>query len=338
MRDTLPDRVRLGDFEVDLRVGEVRSGDQSVRLQEKSLRVLQILLEHGGELVSRDEIQRKLWPDDTIVDFENGINTAIKKLRQALDDSPEAPRWIETIPRRGYRLAAAIEWVGEEDCSGEVSGGADGTAARLQPEPGLIGKKVSHYRVLEVIGGGGMGMVYKAEDLKLGRHVALKFLPPEMASDPVALQRFEREARAASSLDHPNICTIHEVEEHDGQPFIVMQLLQGETLRDRLAALASVQSKLPLDQLLNMAIQICEGLQAAHAKGIVHRDIKPANIFLTKSGQVKILDFGLAKRVEQVSAVSPAKEKEDDELKGRGFSRAIAASAFEASEVRPRSG
>ncbi len=148
------------------------------------------------------------------------------------------------------------------------------------------------------------------------------------------MQRFEREARAASSLDHPNICTVYEVEEHDGQPFIVMQLLQGETLRDRLAALAAVQNKLPLDQLLDMAIQICEGLQAAHAKGIIHRDIKPANIFLTSSGQVKILDFGLAKLVEQVPAVSPANE--DRELKGRGFSRAIAASAFEGSEVQPR--
>ena len=167
----------------------------------------------------------------------------------------------------------------------------------MQGQASLIGERVSHYRVLEVIGGGGMGMVYKAEDLKLGRQVALKFLPPELASDPVALRRFEREARAASSLDHPNICTIHEVEEHNGQPFIVMQLLQGETLRDRLAALAAAQNKLPIDQLLKMATHICEGLQAAHDKGIIHRDIKPANIFLTSAGQVKILDFGVAKVV-----------------------------------------
>ena len=158
---------------------------------------------------------------------------------------------------------------------------------------GLIGKRVSHYRVLDMIGGGGMGLVYKAEDLKLGRRVALKFLPDELANDTVALRRFEREAQTASSLNHTNICTIHEVEEYDGQPFIVMELLEGETLRD---SLATAQSKaVSLDRLLDIAIQICGGLQAAHQKGIIHRDIKPANIFLTTSGQVKILDFGLAK-------------------------------------------
>jgi serine/threonine protein kinase/tetratricopeptide (TPR) repeat protein len=307
--------LRLGAFELDLKSGELRPLEpgperRTIVLQEQPFRVLQMLIERAGEIATREDLKKKLWPNDTIVDFDHSINVAIGTLRRVLGDSAAQPIYIETVARRGYRLLVPTSRVeaadGQPQSESKDSSAINGSQTE-QLAGTLLGKKVSHYRVLEVIGGGGMGMVYEAEDLKLGRRVALKFLPEELAEDPVSLLRFEREAQTASSLNHANICTIFEIEEYEGKPFIVMELLDGQTLRDRLLALGP--ETLTQDDLVDIAVQICDGLEAAHTHGIIHRDIKPANIFLTKSGVVKILDFGLAKLIEIEESVEHEPER-----------------------------
>jgi serine/threonine protein kinase/Tol biopolymer transport system component len=288
----MPFVVRFGTFELDLEAAELRTDERRLRLPEQQFRILNMLLVAEGGVVTREEIRNRLWPNDTVVEFDRSINSAIMKLRLSLGDIGDKPRLIETLPRRGYRMIAPIQWDDRNSRAAPV---------RQTVQKSHVGQRVSHYRVLEILGGGGMGLVYRGEDLKLGRPVALKFLPEEIASDPLVAQRFEREARTASSLNHPNICTIYEVEEHDGQPFIVMELLEGETLRELIARFADSAEGgsccIPVVQLLDIAVQIAEGLNAAHQKSIIHRDIKPANIFIASRGKVKILDFGLAKLV-----------------------------------------
>jgi len=268
--------VRFGAFAFEVSSRELRKGGTRLRVPDQSLAILAMLLDRPGELVTREEIQARLWPHGTIVEFEHSVNSAVKRLREALLDTAATPRYIETLPRKGYRFIGQLETDTPE-------------AAALAP-----GAVISHYRIVAEAGRGAMGVVYKAEDLTLGRTVALKFLPEELAAHPPALERMRREARMIGALNHPGICTVHELGDADGRVFLAMEFLEGESLRARMA-----RGPVSEAEFFDIAMQVARALDSAHGQGIVHRDIKPDNLFVTRSGQAKVMDFGLAKTVSQ---------------------------------------
>lgn len=260
----------VADWRVRPALGQLERGDLAVSVEARSLQVLTCLARHAPEVVSKQRLMREVWGEAFVSD--EVLSHAIWELRKAFGDEARRPHFIQTIARKGYRLLA------------EVSLGA-------APESLAAGCKVAQYEILAPVGGGAMGEVYKARDLRLGRVVALKFLPADLARDPSARRRFLREAQAVAVLDHPNVATIYEAGETEGgRAFLALAFYEGETLQQKLE-----NGPLPLPEAVAIARQIARGLAAAHRQQIVHRDVKPSNIVVLPDGTVKLLDFGLAK-------------------------------------------
>ena len=284
-----PVAVRLGPFHLDLRCGELSQNGQRTRLQDQPLEIVRRLIERPGELVTRDDLRERLWPNGTIVDFEHGVNSALKRLRDALGDNADHPRFIETVPRRGYRLVVPVEVLQ----AGPEEGGDSRSAPHASEvfEPGEL-LPLSHYRVIERVGSGSMGEVYRAEDVDLKRQVALKFISQECLGDRDRLARFQREAEVLAALDHPAIAAIYGLGEAGGRRFLVLEFVEGEPLSGRLA-----RGPLRPSEAFDLCAHVADALAAAHQKGIVHRDIKPEHVWIRKDGRIKVLDFGLARIV-----------------------------------------
>jgi len=274
--------VGFGPFEFDPQRRELRKHGLRVRVPEQSLEILAALVERPGETVTRERIQQLLWPHGTVVGFEGSINAAVRRLREALGDVARGARFVERVPRQGYRFIAPVQPLRRED---------PGAPDEVQP-----GGLLLHYRLAGIAGRGSMGEVWKAEDTKLGRTVALKFVPGRLAADAAALEAFQQEARHAAALNHPNICTIHGLEEQDGRRFLVMEYIDGRPL-----SAALERGPLSAQRVVDVGIQAAQALAAAHGAGVVHRDVKPTNLMLAAGGRVKLTDFGISRAVRDLA-------------------------------------
>jgi serine/threonine-protein kinase len=266
----------VAEWRISPVLGRLERGDTAVSVEPRSMQVLACLARHAPNMVSKQRLVHEVWGDAFV--SEEVLSHAVWELRKAFGDEARNPRYIQTISRRGYRLLAPVTF---------------GVAA----EPLVPGSRIAHYEILELLGAGAMGEVYKARDQRLGRVVALKFLPAELTRDPSARRRFLHEAQAAALLDHPNVATIYEVGESEGgRVYLALAFYEGETLQRKLE-----RGPLPVPEAVGIARQIARGLSAAHQRQIVHRDVKPANIVVLPDGTVKLLDFGLAKMIGATS-------------------------------------